>query len=267
MLLASGCASLRAPRGDRACGAACLELDHIFVFVSKDAPEREVLIALGLQAPDRVSRHTGQGTASVSFVFENAYLELLWVADEDELAATCAAGDDDFCRRAKWRQTQAWPFGIGLRNSCGRDHPPPLKHRELRGEWMKPDSCLYLIEDDGGVHEPEYFVVPPYMAVPAWVEKADTTHPLGVRRLTRAEVTVGPKAGAHGVSDFGVGSGFGFVSASPSKRLSPAARLLQRSAGIRFHRGASPLLTLTFDDARQRKTADLRPDLPIIIRY
>ncbi len=231
--------------------------------MAKGAPEREALIKLGLRTDDKVTRHTGQGTASIGFVFENAYLELLWVEDEAEFQAAESA---EFRARARWRQTGASPFGIGLRNRCGESHPPPLSYRDQRGEWMKPESSVYVIEDTSP-HEPEYFVVPPYMALPAWVGKVDTSHPLGVRRISRVEVTVGSKgAPHHRLSDFGVGSGFNFVSAGSQKPLSHAAHTLRRSAHVRFKRGSEPLLRLTFDDARQGKTADLRPDLPLIIK-
>jgi len=255
--------SLHKATADRSC-RDCLELDHVFIFVSKDAPERESLIRLGFRAPDRVARHTGQGTASVGFAFENAYLELLWVEDEKEFQATCSADGEEFCARAQWRETGASPLGIGLRNRCGDSHPPRLKYREHRAEWMKPDSCIYIIED-AGIHEPEYFVVPPYMALPAWVENVDTTHPIGARRLSRAEITVCSKG--HGVSDFGIGSGFNFVSADSRKPLSRAARLVGRSTEVGLHHGQAPLLVLTLDDDRQGKSADLRPELPLVIKY
>ncbi len=263
----SGC-SLYTSSANRPCRGKCLELDHIYIFVSRDAPERERLIELGLRAPNHVARHTAQGTASVGFIFENVYLELIWVADDDEFRATCAAHGEDFCDQANWRETGASPFGLGLRNRCGRPHPPSLPHHEHHAEWMEPGTFIYDIDNSSPAREPQYFVVPPYMALPAWVTKVDTTNALGARRLTGAEVKVRASGGrSHAVSDFGVGSGFNFVSATPAKRLSRAARLLKRTSVVEIDPGPSPLLILTFDHGNQRRSADLRPELPLVIAY
>lgn len=95
-----------------------LELDHLFVFV--DPAETMAgggisgrLTALGLE-PSFMRRHPGQGTANLCYAFDNAYLELLYVADADELKASPLARAG-FPARAAWRQTGASPFGIASR--------------------------------------------------------------------------------------------------------------------------------------------------------
>lgn len=98
-----------------------LELDHLFVFVGpQDAAPGgvafEALTALGLE-PSFTRRHVGQGTANLCFAFDNAYLELLYVADEDELR-TSPLGRAGFANRAAWRKTGASPFGIASRGGA-----------------------------------------------------------------------------------------------------------------------------------------------------
>ena len=46
--------------------------------MSRDAPERAALERAGLKISPDVNRHDGQGTASISAEFLNAYLELMW---------------------------------------------------------------------------------------------------------------------------------------------------------------------------------------------
>lgn len=95
-----------------------LELDHLFVFV---APEEaapggdafEGLAALGLE-PSFRRRHVGQGTANLCYAFDNAYLELLFVADEAELQSS-SLNRARFAERSAWRRTGASPFGIACR--------------------------------------------------------------------------------------------------------------------------------------------------------
>ena len=84
-----------------------LELDHIVIF-GVDAPEAQALEALGLTGFGGTTRHGDLGTASTSFFFENAYLELLWVSDE---AAARKALPLDFGLRMTWRESGIVPFG------------------------------------------------------------------------------------------------------------------------------------------------------------
>src|SRR6516164_4719485 len=55
------------------------EVDHVWIVVSPGAPQRAAFEQLGLKAAPGVNQHAGQGTASITFEFKNAFLELLWV--------------------------------------------------------------------------------------------------------------------------------------------------------------------------------------------
>ncbi len=92
-----------------------LELDHVFIVVPPGGAEAiEALRQSGITVDTEVIRHEGQGTASVSALFENAYIELLWV---DSSVAVDSAHYLDiiaFRRAAAWRETGSSPFGIGL---------------------------------------------------------------------------------------------------------------------------------------------------------
>ncbi|MBS1181555.1 MAG: hypothetical protein H6Q99_1435 [Proteobacteria bacterium] len=96
------------------------ELDHLFVFVDRQeaAPGGGVfdrLAALGLE-PSFTRRHVGQGTANLCYAFDNAYLELLYVVDAEELA-TSPLARAGFAARADWRRSGASPFGIACRGT------------------------------------------------------------------------------------------------------------------------------------------------------
>ena len=60
-----------------------VELDLLFICLSRGAPEAKFLTRFGLiEGPRNV--HPGKGTANRRFFFENAILELLWVEDPSE---------------------------------------------------------------------------------------------------------------------------------------------------------------------------------------
>lgn len=93
--------------------AGRLSLDHLFVLVEPGAPERVALEREGLREGFR-RRHPGQGTANVCFCFDNAYLELLWEEDREEIASPVVARTR-LAERAAWRRTGASPFGVAVR--------------------------------------------------------------------------------------------------------------------------------------------------------
>src|SRR4030095_14968026 len=67
-----------------------LEFDHVWIVVSRDAPERAALEKLGLKISPDVNRHDGQGTASITADFQNSYIELMW-SDPTVSVARCAS--------------------------------------------------------------------------------------------------------------------------------------------------------------------------------
>ena len=89
-----------------------MTIDHIFICTVTGAPAAERLIEFGLvEGPPNT--HPGQGTACRRFFFENAMLELLWLADPDE------ALNEQTRRTRLWDRftsANASPFGIILRD-------------------------------------------------------------------------------------------------------------------------------------------------------
>ena len=90
-----------------------LELDHIFLFVKPGGREAGALARAGFREAYR-RRHPGQGTANVCYAFDNAYLELVWVEDWDEITSP-AVERTRLAERAEWQSYRASPFGIAVR--------------------------------------------------------------------------------------------------------------------------------------------------------
>jgi hypothetical protein len=118
---------------------------------------------------------------------------------------------------------------------------------------MKPGTFIEVAAAD--LAEPTCFVVPEYMAVPPPDRLAARlrerpelkklyAHPLGVRRLTGVTVTV--------VRD---------------GELSPAAAWLSRQESVKLARGRLPAAEFIFDRGAKGKSVDLRPDLPMVVKY
>lgn len=159
---------------------AGLELDHIFVFVdpAETKPGGGIfdrLAALGLE-PSFTRRHVGQGTANLCYALDNAYLELFYVVNEEELKAT-PLGRADFLARAAWRQTGASPFGIACRG------PLPGESWTYRNADFPPGVSIAIsVEGDDPL-------MPLAFSSPAHAPPVEWTDGRAGRRQTAAGLT------------------------------------------------------------------------------
>ena len=213
-----------------------MQIDHVFICCAHGAPEADALLRIGLaEGPGNV--HPGQGTANRRFHFANAYLELLWIADERE-ARSEATQRTRLWERWSARSSDASPFGLLLRPERDGERPP-FATWAYRPSYLPPGTA---IEFAHGVplHEPEL----------AWLPfmRSGQPHPGGgvdraapFRELVEVRVAV-PDAAA----------------------ISGAARAARDAAPLAYISG-TPLLELVFDCARE-VVHDLRPALPLVLR-
>ncbi|MCW5852852.1 MAG: VOC family protein [Anaerolineae bacterium] len=219
-----------------------LELDHVVIFVSPDAPEAQSLAALGLDGFGGVTRHGDLGTASTAFFFENTYLELFWAHDEDQARAKLLPVGMDIGARMRWRETGASPFGLMLCRHLGATHPIPFPTRSLRAEWMPGEVAIDFAGSEAA--EPYVGVVPEALAYRSFRAGIPApAHPLGVRRLSAIRMTTSRQS------------------------LSATARLLVEQGLVVIEPALEPLMELTFDGGAAGKSLDLRPILPLRLKY
>jgi hypothetical protein len=213
-------------------GAAMHALDHVFVFCGAGAPEQQALVDAGLQVGER-REHRGQGTANACFGFADCYLELIWLADE-------AAARDPMVKplglheRARWRETNASPFGVCLRASAPGE-APPFASWDYRPAWAPADRPIQMACNSGVIGEPMLFAIDRPFA------PFGPRHTLSDAHLLQAAVT--------------------------ARGLAPMSMLREVAVpGLAIRSGDEPLLELTFAGATGR-TLDLRPGLPLVMRW
>jgi hypothetical protein len=221
------------------------ELDHFFVCTARGAPEADRLIALGL-TEGTPNRHPGQGTANRRFFFHNGFLELVWVEDPAE-----ARGD--LARRTglweRWsgRGRGASPFGVGLRPAPGAPAGVPFPAWEYRPPYLPDPLAIHMANNSEVSAEPLLF----YLGFGRRADPADPTrrqprdHAAGFRAVTRLRVS-GPWRGT----------------------TSPELRAAEECCpGLSFAAGSEDLMEVGFDGETQGRSADLRPALPLILRW
>jgi hypothetical protein len=221
-------------------GGAGIQLDHIFVACDAEAPELAALAAIGLDGPPRRSRHAGQGTANACVVFENAFLELIWVHDEREARSPLTAPTRLWDRWAA-RRGGACPVGIGLRPATPGAVPPyatwPYRPTYLPAE-MSIDFAAGTPLD-----EPELFFMSFTGARPDFRELAK-----------RHTISPGPISSVA-------------IDMPGTAPLSPACAALQSAGVVAFGRADRHVLRIGCGARAAGRSADLRPTLPIVLDW
>lgn len=243
-----------------------MALDHVFVLCAEGAPEAARLIALGL-VEGSPNTHAGQGTACRRFFFANAYLELVFVVDEAEARAEPARATRLFERWSR-RRTGASPFGIVLRppdraGDSASDLPlggrrpaedasatagvppgsaPPFPTWSYRPSYLPPGFSIEVATGTP-LDEPELFYVP-FARRPDRIGREPIAHGIPGAEITAVAVGV-PGLGAR----------------------SAAARAVEETGVVAFTPADEHFMALTFDGGARDGAADLRPDLPLVLRW
>ncbi|WP_020396874.1 VOC family protein [Thiolinea disciformis] len=102
-----------------------LELDHIFIAVTANAPEAELLTNFGL-TEGTPNQHQGQGTANRRFFFHNAFIELLYLTNAEEAQSELVKPTHLFERLSQHDQSIS-PFGVCFRPQAHNQRSIPFR--------------------------------------------------------------------------------------------------------------------------------------------
>src|SRR5262245_9262051 len=163
-----------------------LEFDHVWIVVSRDAPERAALERVGLKISPGVNRNDGQGTASVAAEFLNSYIELMWPDPTVSVAPGAERGVEKFKNRMNWRTSGWCPLGIALHRTAGSTSPLPFPTWSIAPDWMPKGSFIEILTARDDTKSPSFFIEPPELAVKekAKIDKTAANQPIGIERVT-----------------------------------------------------------------------------------
>ncbi len=237
---------LLAPVLARAEKPSSLAVDHVWIMVSPGAPEREGLKSAGFQIAKEVNRHDGQGTASITVEFENGYLELMWPDSSVKVAPGKERAAAKFRQRMSWRTSGWCPIGIGLRRTKTAKDSLPFPTWSWTAPWMPKGSSMVMLTAREDTLSPALFIEPPSLAdtVKQAARGALYDHPIGCRRIT------------------GV-----WLIYPGTYQPTAALQYLQRQHLVNSAPGDEWRVEVTFDGTGHKKRLDLRPGLPLLIRY
>src|SRR6266566_9703028 len=147
-----------------AAAASELEFDHVWIVVTRDAPERAALERVGLKFSPNVNRHDGQGTASITAEFLNTYIELMWPDPTVSVAPGAERGVEKFKNRMNWRTSGWCPIGIGL-HRMGTAKPSPFPTWTIAPDWMPKGTAIEILTARDETKSPSFFIEPDVLAV------------------------------------------------------------------------------------------------------
>lgn len=210
-----------------------LELDHFFILTERPADQAETLSDIGL-VEGTPNDHPGQGTSNRRFFFHNSALELLYVRDANE--ADAGPG-----RRLRLTDRvidpRSSPFGLITRDNSSQADP-------FEGWLYQPDyfqrGCGFLVgENSDQLGEPLCIHMP--FNLPRPEVQPESSEPFALVTELRIHVPV----------------------STPSATLKRISEVKQ----ISLVTNAPHLLEVVFNDESEGQLRDLRPDLPLLIRW
>jgi len=223
-----------------------IEFDHVWIMVSPNAPERAALRRAGFEISPDINRHDGQGTASITAEFQNAFLELIWPDSTVAVKPGLERAAEKFKQRMLWRSSGWCPIGIGLRRTTPSDDAFPFPIWSITAPWLPAGSAIEMLTPREDTASPSLFVSP--RALSDQGEQAARAsrfrHPIGVDRITAVRLIC-------------------------PKTYQPIAPLsyLKTMHVLDLQQGEAWTVELTFDGGLKGESRDLRTDLPLVIRY
>lgn len=211
-----------------------IELDHFFIVTRPGAPEADSLAALGL-VEGTPNVHPGQGTANRRFFFANAMLELMYIRDEQE-AARGAAGRLNLVERS--HSAAASPFGLVFRH-ISRTSAPPFPGWPYCADYLPDGNPFHIGENADRLEEPLCIVMPSNLSAPS--QQPAPRLPFTTVTSVRIGVPVTPP--------------------------SPVLDAVSGIDPLSFAVGQPHLLELQFNAGAAGQEKDLRPALPLVVRW
>lgn len=219
-----------------------MEVDHIFICVDPDANEAEILKQFGL-IEGSANRHPGQGTSNRRFFFQNAFIELLYVHDLEEIQSKLTQPTTLYERLAVKSPTTS-PFGICFRPTSDRVESLPFASWEYRPIYLPPH--LNVAMSFSNLEEPLWF----YLAFGSRPDaatddkKQPLNHPIGFNEITSVHITM-----------------------LDNPTLVETTSWTNAIKNFSLSQGNEHLLQIDFDHCVQGKSHDFRPILPLIFKW
>ena len=229
-----------------------LQQSHAWLVVSPGAPERTALEDAGFLISPILSRHDGQGTASISVEFNNGYLELMYPDSTVSVAPNLQAAAEKFRLKSRWRESGYSPIGIVFDRTPATPDSFPFPTWKVTADWMDKGTFIEIFTPK---ETPKALSI----SISSHARSAKEESVALSKDPKMKEFFLHPN-GARNISAFK-------VIAPSAEALPPAASYIQDQGLMTFEVGDGWILDMTLDAGKQKVTKDLRPTLPLVVHY
>jgi hypothetical protein len=214
-----------------------MQTHHIFIFTHTQGEIADKLVDFGFSEGSSRA-HPGQGTVNRKFYFNNFFLEILWVNNEDEIQSALIR-ETGLTQRSEYRSNGSSPFGLCIVNSDDSD--AVFAHRKAYQPVYFPEGMtIDVLPHFENPSLPWTFRLP-FKGLPGH-EGEPVNHKNGIESLTDAA--------------------FEFTGEGNELFLS----FFENKSQIRFIPSSRIHLTLTFDEQRQQLVKEF-PELMLTLKY
>ncbi|QJW89467.1 hypothetical protein HNV11_08780 [Spirosoma taeanense] len=226
-----------------------MEVDHIFIFTHQAEQVASALQTFGL-SEGTANVHPGQGTACRRFYFQNAYLELTWVINSDEIKNPVIERTK-LWERSQYKLTQYCPFGLCFKTIQQSEQSVSLLFEDgwrYYSSYLPEGQFANIASNENFPAEPMLFEMPFFGLAPKdypLEKQQPLIHTTGFRQLTNVTLTLPALV----------------------KNFSPALKKVLQESTIHSLVGDTYLVALEFDDGKQGEMKDFTPLIPLRITW
>jgi len=172
-------------------------------------------------------------------------LEFVWVCDPSEIQSPVTRPTNLY-ERSRYVQTGFSPFGIGAYGQPdGPSDTPPFPGWPYHPAYLPPELAIWVADNSSSPEEPMLFYGSFFPPPSRNSGKEPTSHSNGVERITSIRIqTVGK-----------------------NRRRSMALEQFAKIGLLDFREGKEPLASIGFGGGRQNQELDLRPSLPVVLKF
>ncbi len=237
-----------------------LKIDHVNIWSKNPKVAKEKLEKIGFTAiPDSLCQiHKGQGTTGRYFYFLNAYLELIFIHNEEEFAKNVEKNNElDFMERSNSPVNGFSPFSIALKMDDYNKEKVPFKTIDYAQDWMGEENQI-LVAKNSKIKkgEPSLFIIYPEIEYDVFESKEDLSKIPEEYSIWRTFYE--HKNGAEKISKVKIFS-------RELDHESETIKMLKELEGFEFVEGEDYLMELYFDKQKKNEIYDMRPEIPLII--
>jgi hypothetical protein len=226
-----------------------MELDHIFIFAKEPDQVSKALHLFGL-TEGTSNVHPGQGTACRRFFFHNAYLELVWVINEEEIKNSGIA-KTKLWERAQHYLTHYCPFGLCFRNKHQMKNSVTLLFDDgwrYHSPYLPEGQFANIASNQNFPAEPMLFEMPFFGLAPKdypLEKKQPLTHKKEFEVITKVTLTL----------------------PTTIKDLSTAMKKVISSSIVTVSEGEDYGVALEFDHGKKEETQDFTHLIPLTFKW